>query len=196
MVLYLLFQPSPAPIIDYEPSAAQTAEVKVRSFRRAALLGRVQRLHLNEAELNGWLEANLQLNPTEQSSAPATNSPPVAHDGANEGGRVGDIRSAVQDIRVKLIDDRLRAYVRFALYGKLMSLELEGRLSAREGYLHLDPVAGRLGSLPLPGLPLATALDRLFQSPHNREVFRIPDYVRVIGVDGGHLLVNFQDGEL
>jgi hypothetical protein len=195
MVLYLLLQPAPAPIIDYQPSAAQSAEVKIRNFRRASLSGRAQRLHLSEAELNGWLEGALRAEGTDERAAPSA-SRASAEDEAREIDQTDDYLSAVRDVRVKLIDDRLRAYVRFVVYGKLLSFELEGTVSARDGYLHLDPVAGRLGSLPLPGLTLTAALDHLLQTPEKREVLRIPEYVRAVGVDGGQLLVNFTNGGL
>lgn len=188
MAIYLLVQPAPAPIVEFQLSAAQSAEVKIRNFKRAGLSGRQQRLRLSEAELNVWLETSLQADAA-QADAPSVS---VASPEAGEEVRiVEESLAAVRDIRVKLIEDRIRAYVRFALYGKLMSLELEGRLSARDGFLHLEPVAGRLGSFPLPSLTLVTALDRLSRYPQGREVFRMPDYVRALDVDGGQLVVNF-----
>ena|SRR5438093_9972684 len=42
----------------------------------------------------------------------------------------------------------LSAYVLFDLYGKELSLTLEGRLSVQDGYLRLSPTRLMLGSLP------------------------------------------------
>jgi hypothetical protein len=60
------------------------------------------------------------------------------------------MRSNVRDVRVQLIDDRAKAYVVFDVHGKDMTLQLEGRLGAQNGYLHFEPLSGQIGSLPIP----------------------------------------------
>jgi len=76
-----------------------------------------------------------------------------------------EIQSSVRDVRIQLKKISLLAYVAFNLYGKEMSLELEGRLAVRDGFLQFIPTAGKLGSLPLPGGTLQTAAQQLFDSP-------------------------------
>ncbi|MEJ2082663.1 MAG: hypothetical protein P8Y94_10965, partial [Acidobacteriota bacterium] len=71
------------------------------------------------------------------------------------------------------------------------SFELEGTLGAADGYLRLDPTAGRLGSCPLPTSTLNAAVSRLLESPENREKLRLPDYVNSLAVANGELQVEF-----
>lgn len=102
---------------------------------------------------------------------------------------LAEIQSTVRDMRINLTDDRVRVYFLFELAGKDMSLELEGRLLVRDGYLRLEPTAGRLGSFPIPGFTLDNAVRRLFDSPENKEKFHLGAGIRDIRIEGGRLIV-------
>ncbi len=95
----------------------------------------------------------------------------------------------MRDLKIELFEDSLRAYVAMDFYGKKMSLELEGRLMVKDGYLRLEPTAGKLGSLPLLPGTLESAARRLFDSPENREKFRVPPAIVDIQVKHGNLTV-------
>src|SRR5256884_8648563 len=82
-------------------------------------------------------------------------------------------RSNVRDVKIQLVDDRVKAYVLFDVHGKDMTLQLEGRLSAQNGYLNFAPLSGQVGSLPIPQSTLESAVRRLMES-ENREKLKLP----------------------
>jgi hypothetical protein len=69
------------------------------------------------------------------------------------------------------------------------SLELEGTPVVRNGYLKLEPIRGKIGSLPLMAGALKSATDRLFDSPQNREKFRLPPEIEDIRVEQAQLVI-------
>jgi hypothetical protein len=103
--------------------------------------------------------------------------------------RVEEAKSNVREIRLKLEGERLLAWVNYDVYGLDVALQLEGNLSVQNGYLRLTPTSGRLGSLPLSNSVLDAAARRLFDSPENREKFRLPHHIADIRVSDGQLAV-------
>ena len=59
--------------------------------------------------------------------------------------------------------------------------------------IRLEPVRGRIGSLPLPAGTLQKAVDKMFESPENREKFRLPSNIRDIKIDRGRLVVTSRE---
>ena len=108
------------------------------------------------------------------------------------GTSVEEVRSAVKDVKVELIEDRARAYVVFDFHGKDMTLQLEGRLGAEGGYLRFDPVAGQLGALPIPQSTLESAVKRLMESPENREKLKLPEGMSGLKVENGEIVVSYK----
>jgi hypothetical protein len=193
MTLYLILNPAPAPVIAISPEAQKSAERKIAQMERYVRAGRAKDVDLDQAELNAWLQSSLDI-----PSAAGSENKPVVQAGllgpAVQGGdllstEASQIRSTVTDVKVALIGEQIRTHLRFQLYGKEMSFELQGRLSARDGFLHLEPTAGKLGSFPIPAISLSAATSRLFESPENREKFRLPEYISDVAVQGGKLLV-------
>jgi hypothetical protein len=70
-----------------------------------------------------------------------------------------------------------------------LSLELEGRPSVQNGYIRLEPVRGKLGSLPLMAGTLKSVANRLFESAENKEKFKIPSDIRDVRIEHGQLVV-------
>jgi hypothetical protein len=199
IVLVLILNPSQPPQVAVSAEAAERAEAKVQEFRLAARSGRAPSVELDEAELNGWLGTNLAIQRpagagvlpradvgesaialAKKALAPEANSEPTME----------QVQSAVRDVKIELRQNSLRAYVLFELYGKDMSLELEGQLAVRDGCLRLEPTGGKLGSLPLLAGSLESAARRLFDAPENREKFRLPPQIRDIHVEAGHLVIS------
>jgi hypothetical protein len=104
---------------------------------------------------------------------------------------VEQAQSNVSDVQVNLEGDQVSAYVLFNLYGKDLSLMLEGRLYAQNGYLRLDPTLVQLGSLKIPQASVDRAVRRLFESPENLDKFRLPPAVRDIRVENGQLVISY-----
>lgn len=182
-------------MIQTAPDAVQHADAKVREFQMAVQQGQPAVLKMNEPELNAWLGANLAINrqgATADVRIPdaAASIPEKPRDEAEP--TLQQVRSAVREVKIRLLEDSLSAYVAFDLYGKNLSLELEGRLAVQDGRLRLQPIAGKLGSLPLLAGMLDRAAHRIFDSPENREKFLLPPHIRDVRVDHGQLLVSTQ----
>ncbi len=166
IVVILILRQAPPPQVDRDPDAGRRLQSKMRELAHSIGAGRSVTLRLAEAEVNSWLSENLDL------SSPASDS-------------------TLQDLQVDLTGDRLQLYFLFGFYGQNLSLILEGRPRVQEGYLLLEVTAGRLGSLPIPQLALDRAVQGLFESPQNRENFRLPPEIANIQVENSLLAILF-----
>jgi hypothetical protein len=197
LVIFLLLRTSPPPPVETSPEAARRAEAKIEEFQSSIGRGAEQRLEMDEAELNGWLGDNLALKKPEVSDP----LPPQTQDSLDEIAQTaaGDhpvdretleqVQSSVRDIKIELLDDALRIYALFELHGVDLTLELEGKPVVHNGYIRLEPTGGKLGSLPLMAGTLKSATDRIFESPQNKEKFKLPPDIRDIRIENGHVVV-------
>ncbi len=165
IVVILILRQAPPPQVDRDPDASLHLQSKMRELARSMGAGRSATLRLAEAEVNSWLSENLDLSPASDST--------------------------LQDLQVDLTGDRLQLYFLFGLYGQNLSLILEGRPQVKGGYLLLEVTAGRLGSLPIPQIALDRAVRGLFESPQNRENFRLPPEIANIQVENSQLAISF-----
>ena len=102
------------------------------------------------------------------------------------------MRSNVRDFKIQLVDDRVKAYVLFDVHGKDMTLQLEGRLGALNGYLNFEPVSGQIGSLPIPQSTLESAVRRLMASPENREKLKLPPQIADLHIENGEAVATYR----
>ncbi len=165
IVVILILRQAPPPPVDVDPDAGLLLQSKMRELANSIGAGRSATLRLAEAEVNSWLGENLDLSPASDST--------------------------LQDLQVDLTGDRLQLYLVFGLYGQNLSLILEGRPQVQEGYLLLEVTAGQLGSLPIPQMALDRAVQGLFESPQNRENFRLPPEIEDIQVENSQLAISF-----
>lgn len=183
VVILVLRQSSP-PVVDVDPRAELRLQSKVREVERSIRSSRPQPLRLQEAELNSWMSRNLALaKPSPETAAPI--APPASPD-------VEEVQSAMRDIKMKLSGNLVSAYVLFDFHGKELSLFLEGYLQTQDGQLRFRPTAGKLGSLPLPQMVLDRAVERLFESPENRDKFRLPPDIANIHAANSELGVSYR----
>ena len=166
IVVILILRQAPPPQVDRDPDAGLRLQSKMRKLANSMGEGRSGTLRLAEAEVNSWLSDNLAL------SSPASDS-------------------TLQDLQVDLAGDRLQLYLVFGFFGQNLSLILEGRPQVQEGYLLLEVTAGQLGSLPIPKMALDRAVQRLFESPRNRENLRLPPEIANIRVENSQLAISF-----
>lgn len=185
LVIVLILRRAPPPSVATDPGAKERLQAKLQELQRAREAGQPHTLRMQEAEMNSWLGSSLALAPGDQSRTQTADSPRVDP-------TIEEVRSSVRDVRIALLDDRLRAYLVFDFHGQDLSLLLEGRLSIRNGYLRFEPTAGKLGSLPLPQSVLDGAVERLFDSPQNREKFQLPPEIADIRVENSELVVSYR----
>lgn len=205
IVLVLIFHKAAPPQVTVDPQAAGRAADKISRAQAAVQQGNPYQVTLDATELNSYLNSNLQMGnapaKVDATASPASPASAAVNSGtaldsaaaslrpAASAPTVNDVQSAVKDVKVDLVGDVVKAYVVFDFHGKDMSLELDGHLSSAEGYLHFEPTAGKLGSLPLPQSALNSAVDKLMSSPENREKLRLPAGVSSIKVEDGQLVI-------
>lgn len=193
LTLILVLRKTPPPPVETSPQAAARAEQKVEQVERAVANRQPATLRLDETELNSYLSSHLEL------SGKQTPKPPHATDQQGTSDRAGptwqDLQqghSNVRDVKIQLVDNRVKAYVVFDVHGKHMTLQLEGHLSAQNGYLNFDPVGGQIGSLPIPQSALESAIRRLMESPQNREKLKLPRHIADLHVENGEIVANYK----
>jgi len=190
IVVLILHQGEP-PTVETDPRAKESVQTKLYELQRARQSGDSYDLRLKESEINSWVGSSLALAPP---AGPQTSSqiPAAAQNPGRSEPTLEEVQSSMRDVKVNLLDDRLRAYVLFNFHGKDLSLSLEGRLRVENGYLRLEPTSGSLGSLPLPQAVLDRAVQRIFDSPENKEKFKVPPEVRDIRVVNRELVVFYR----
>jgi hypothetical protein len=197
--LIMVFHAVPPPVIATSPQAAARVDQKVEAVEQAVSSGQPATLRLDQTELNSYLASHLDISPNASPSA-ATGTAPAA-DNATSGlpaptgttaEQVEQVRSSVKDVKVELIEDRVRAYVVFDFHGKDMTLQLEGKLGASNGYLQFQPVSGQIGSFPIPQSTLETAIQKMMDSSENREKFKLPAEMSGIKIENGEVVATYQ----
>lgn len=197
VALILLLHKATPPPVAATPEAAARAEQKVQAVQQAAAQGQPATLRMDETELNSYLASHLDLSGNQAaasnkggaSSAPTTESP---NDDQPTSSDVEQMRSNVEDVKVQLIGDHVRAYVVFNMHGKDMTLQLEGKLGSDNGFLNFEPVSGQIGALPIPQSTLEAAVRKMMDSPENREKLRLPSDISDLHVENGEVVAQFQ----
>lgn len=195
VTIILVLHKTPAPAVQISSQAAARAEAKVEAVEQSASQGLPATLRLDESELNSMLADRLTQAQAASAPAPpvtgiptpaaaAENIPPSAND-------VEQMRSNVRDVKVQMEGDLVKAYVVFDVHGKDMTLDLAGHLSAVDGYLKFVPVSGQLGSLPIPQSALESAVQRLMESPDNREKLKLPPDIADLRIVNGELVTTY-----
>jgi hypothetical protein len=197
IVLILLLHKTAPPPVETSPEAAARVEQKFQDVQHAVAQGQPATLRMDETELNSYLASHLDLaggkTPSGTASA-APNATPGATPNSEQppSDNVEQMRSNVKDVKVQLIDDRVRAYVLFDVHGKDMTLQLEGRLGADNGFLRFDPVSGQIGSLPIPQSTLEAAVHKMMESPENRDKLKLPPDISDLKIENGEVVARYQ----
>jgi hypothetical protein len=207
VVILLVLRKSPAPQVPNDPAAAARAEKKFEAADQAKAAGQPAEVELDRTELNSYLSQNLQMEGGPAAVAGAAAGPSAGGGGAAGASSSSDtvtgiagadqptldqVQSAVKDVKVDMVGDVVKAYVLFDFHGKDMTLELDGHLSAENGYIKFEPISGMLGSLPLPQSTLNSAVEKLMSSPENREKLRLPAEISDIKIVDGHAVMTYK----
>jgi hypothetical protein len=193
ITLILVLHKTPPPPVETSPQAAARAEQKFEDAERSVANGQPATLHMDQTELNSYLSSHLELSGNEAiKSAPSTDPQGPSSGSAPTPQEVEQMRSNVRDFKIQLVEDRVKAYVVFDVHGKDMTLQLEGRLAAQNGYLNFEPVSGQIGSLPIPQSALESAVRRLMESPENREKLKLPPQIADLHIENGEVVASYR----
>lgn len=201
ITLAMMFHTVPPPAIATSAQASARVDEKLQEVEHAMAAGQSATLRLDQTELNSYLASHLDISPSVPHTAGAPQSAPAPGNGGtpeipvltgSTAEQIEQVRSTVRDVKVELIEDRARAYVVFDFHGKDMTLQLEGRLGAANGYLRFEPVSGQIGSLPIPQSTLETAVRKMMESPENREKLKLPPEIADLRIENGELLATFR----
>jgi hypothetical protein len=197
ITLLMVFHAAPPPVIVTSPQAAARVEQKVEAVEQAVASGQSATLRLDQTELNSYLASHLDISPTAPAKTAAIGSTGDANSNfptpsGTPAQQIEQVRSSVRDVKVELVEDRVRAYVVFDFHGKDMTLQLEGRLTAANGYLRFEPVSGHFGSLQIPQSALETAVQKMMESPENREKLKLPREISNLRIENGELLATYR----
>jgi len=203
LALALILKKPHTPSVPSDPTAAARVEQKFDEADQAEATGKAVDVDLDRTELNSYLHQNLQLDGSQPdvvpavgpaTSAPASNAQQADPAAAIAGGgaTLEQVQSSVKDVNVDMDGDIVKAYVTFDFHGKDLALELDGHVGTQDGYLKFDPVAGKLGSLPLPLSTLHAAVDKMMASPENREKLRLPPDIGNIAVSNSQAVVSYK----
>jgi hypothetical protein len=182
-VLLLILRQAPPLPIQADPHAADRVAEKMAQLQIAVQAGHSHSTTLNEAELNQWMRDNLAIASTHQARQ-AGIPVPAGHEA-----EVQEVQSALKDVRMNLTGNQLKAYALFVLYGKEISLQLDGTIETRDGFIRLKPTAGKLGSLPIPSATLDRVAQQLVESSQNRETFQLPPQIQSVRIENGTLVI-------
>lgn len=182
-ILILILKQAPPLAIQTDPQAADRVTEKIAQLRMAMESGRPHSLSLTEAELNHWMQDNLAIASARQAGEANLNLP-NGHEAT-----IQHVHSALKDVRINMIDHQLLAYALFTIYGRDISLQLDGTLETTDGILRLKPLTGKLGSLPIPRSMLDHVVHQLFESPENRDNFKLPPQIASVWVENSTLVV-------
>ena len=194
ITLAMVFHAAPPPAIATSAQAAANVEQKFAAVEQAVANGQSATLRLDQSELNSYLLSHLDISPSPAAGvapSPHASESATAPSGTN-GEQVEQVRSSVRDVKVELIEDRVRAYVAFDFHGKDMTLELEGRLAAENGYLRFEPLSGHIGAFPIPQSTLETAVQKMMDMPENREKLKLPAEISGLRIENGELVATYR----
>jgi hypothetical protein len=204
ITLILLLHKTPPPRVEVSPQAAARAEQKVEQVQQSVAQGQQATLRLDEPELNSYLASHLALSPganaaaaappppTDTSSAASNENSTANSSDTLSNADIEQAKSSVKDVKVQMEGDQVRAYVVFDVHGKDMTLQLVGRLGSADGFLKFEPISGQLGSLPIPQSTLESAVERLMDSPENREKLRLPSDITEMHIENGQLVATYR----
>jgi len=199
ILLILLLHKATPPAVVTSPQAAASAEQKFQDVQQAVSQGQPATLRMNESELNSYLASHLDLAGSKAAAA-GTNAASTPDNGGGTtpsldqptADNVEQMQSNVKDVRVQLVGDHARAYVVFDVHGKDLTLQLEGKLGADNGFLKFEPVSGQIGALPIPQATLEAAVRKMMESRENREKLKLPSDISDLKIENGEVVAQYQ----
>lgn len=175
--LILLLRTPTLPKFNEDPNAFDRLNKNLREVQEANAAGASGVLHIDEAEVNTVLASQLSWS-------------------RNRGTATSNIQTnaSVRDLKLKLADDRMHVYLLLGRGDRQISIDLEGKLRARDGYAQFTPLSGHIGTLPLPQSVLEKCMREIMNSPEGRERMHLPPNMKDLKVENGEFVVTYKQG--
>lgn len=195
--LLLMLRPAAPPQVSLDYESTKRAEAKIEAFQSLMGPGNEHRLELDQSELNGWLAKHLALQQHTGLKPTLSKTKKSLMDLENgvTGGQpfslevLEQLQSSIRDIKIVLLNDVLCIHALFDLHGLGLSLELEGKPIVYDGFIKLEPSGGKLNSLPMTAGTMKSIANYVFNSPQNREKFKLSPDIQSIRIEKGHLII-------
>jgi len=97
----------------------------------------------------------------------------------------------LHDLKVRLIGDRIEAFIVLGHRGTEITVELQGKLYSQEGRVQFDPMAGRIGALRLPQRALIDAMRQALSGPEQRDKLQLPPNISDLRVENSRVLLRY-----
>jgi len=73
-----------------------------------------------------------------------------------------------------------------------MTLDVEGRLHTRNGYVVFDPASGRFGALPVPLRVLQSVFRQMTDSPTSNQNMHLPSNLKDLFVEDSKIVLTYR----
>ncbi len=166
VVLILVLHSPPPPAIHTDPLSAKRFEEEYRGAVAAARAGTPQIVRADETQVNTELEAFMRAYRSRSQQS--------------------DV-SVLTDVKIKLLGDRMQAYIFLDYKGQKLALQLTGKLHAVNGLLQFEPESGKVGELPIPKSRLEEAARQMINAPGTGPQYRLPANISDIRVEDSKL---------
>jgi hypothetical protein len=158
-LILILSSPTKPPSVPSDVHAGDRFAAKMERLGDAAGRGGSVQMEFDEAEVNAWLRSRFLATMT-------------------------DTQHSRDDVRLQLMENRLRIYVLFNYFGAALTLITEGQISVVDHHLGFMPTSGQLGSLPLPPHLFVRVTRGLFYN------LQLPPAISGVTIQRGILIVS------
>ena len=89
---------------------------------------------------------------------------------------------------MKFVADHIEAYVLLNYKGRMLAVQLTGKIHTSGDYVEFEPQSAKLGELPIPRSRLQTAVTEMMNAPDNPLRYRLPPNIGDVEMKNGQLV--------
>jgi hypothetical protein len=168
MAAVLIFHSVPPPNVKVDPAALQQLQAEWQSDQAQTPPGAAHKPHVllvDEGQVNAVIRYN---------------------DGTENTGAIPS------DMKVKIEGNLLHVYMSSVSNGRTITADLEIKLHVQDGYVQVEPISGRIGSLPIPQRTLEAFYRAMTNSPAGQQMLRLPPYLSDLRVEDSKIVAVFR----
>jgi hypothetical protein len=166
IIAIIVFRVPPPPEVRIDSLSAQRLDEEFRQATAAAETGTPSEVRADEIQINSKLQQLLQ----------------PFRDPSHKGG------NTVKDVKIKVLADRLAAYVLIDYHGRDLAFQVTGKVHTENGYVQFEPESAALGALRIPKSRVQAAAKQLLDAPKSPLKYRLPSNMSDIEIVGGQIV--------